>query len=199
MVDDLIPAGSSPNDWDGPLEGIHRQISFMLLTTSILFALIILEFSQLSYIVMIFVFVILAMQITVWSSFKRKSKVALMPAMLNLVLSVVLFAVVSIVFISLGISGDIFYLLIGAILLFTTASCWRRLGILRDPIFQAWYNDLKIDLNSMSLDNETIVSCYSCESILAIEIQKFTLDLKCPTCNNFLVSESTKEKLTEEE
>ena len=199
MMEDLVPAGSSPQQWDGPLESIHRQISFMLIMSSLLFALVVGNFSQLSYIVLIFVFVLLTVQIIVWSAFKRKSKNALMPAMLNLLLAVVLFTVVSIVFISIGISGDIFYLLIGVITLFTTTSCWRRLSILRDPVYQAWYMGYKIDLNNMSLDSETIVSCHNCESILAIEIPKFTIELKCPTCNKQLVSEETRLQLFEEE
>ena len=102
-MDDLVPAGSTPDQWDGPMEGIHKQISFMLLMTSILFAMIVGNFSQLSYFIMIFLFVMLTIQIIVWSSFKRKSKNALMPAMLNLLFSIVLFSLVSIYFISFGI------------------------------------------------------------------------------------------------
>ena len=199
MMEDLVPAGSSPHQWDGPLESVHRQISFMLFMSSLLFAMIVGNFSQLSYIVLIFVFILLTIQIITWSAFKRKSKKALMPAMLNLLLSAVLFAVVSIVFISIGITGDIFYLLIGAITLFTTSSCWRRLSILRDPVYQAWYRGYKIDLNNMSLDSETMVSCYNCEAILAIEIPKFTIELTCPTCNKPLVSKETRIQLLEEE
>ena len=57
MMEDLVPAGSSPHQWDGPLENIHRQISFMLFMSSLLFAMIVGNFSQLSYIVLIFVFI----------------------------------------------------------------------------------------------------------------------------------------------
>ena len=31
IMDDLVPAGSSPLQWDGPMEALHKQISFMLL------------------------------------------------------------------------------------------------------------------------------------------------------------------------
>tara|TARA_B100000287_G_scaffold424829_1_gene470162 strand:+ start:201 stop:800 length:600 start_codon:yes stop_codon:yes gene_type:complete len=199
-MDDLVPAGSTPDQWDGPMEGIHKQISFMLLMTSILFAIIVGNFSQLSYFIMIFLFVMLTIQIIVWSSFKRKSKNALMPAMLNLLFSIVLFSLVSIYFISFGITfGDILFLLIGIITLYTTTTSWRRLGILRDPVYQAWYYGYKIDVNAMSFGNEVVASCYNCESILAIEIEKFAMDLKCPTCNLNLVSNETIFELSEEE
>ena len=199
-MDDLVPAGSTPDQWGGPMEAIHKQISFMLLMSSILFAMIIGNFSQLSYLIMIFLFVILTAQIIVWSSFKRKSKNALMPAMLHLLFSIVLFSLVSIYFISFGITfGDILYLLIGIITLYTTTTSWRRLGILRDPVYQAWYYGHKIDVKGMSFGNEIVASCYSCESILAIEIEKFTIDLKCPNCNSNLVSDETLSKLIEEE
>ena len=39
IMDDLVPAGSSPLQWDGPMEALHKQISFMLLMSSILLAL----------------------------------------------------------------------------------------------------------------------------------------------------------------
>ena len=199
-MEDLIPAGSSPRDWDGPMESIHKQISFMLLMSSILFAMVIGNLSQLSYVILVFLFIILTYKMFVWSSFKRKSKNALMPAMLNLLFSIVLFSLVSIYFISLGITfGDIIYLLIGVITLFTTTTSWKRLGVLRDPVYQAWYNGYKIDLNAMSLSSETIASCYNCESILAIELDKFTIDLICPTCDKPLVSNETKLELSEEE
>jgi len=200
IMDELIPAGSSPLDWDGPMEGLHKQISFMLLMSSILLALVVGNFSQISYLILVFLFVVLTMQITVWSAFKRKSKGALIPAMFNLLLSVVLFSLVSIYFISIGISmGDLFYLLIGIVTLFTTMSAWRRLGVLRDPVYQAWYKGYKIDLDLMSLSTETVVSCINCDSILAIEISKFTIDLECPTCNKPLVSDETRFELMEEE
>jgi len=199
-MEELIPAGSSPKDWDGPMESIHKQISFMLLMSSILFAMIIGNFINISYVILIFLFVILTMQITVWSAFKRKSENALMPAMLHLLFTIVLFLLVSIWFISVGITnGDLLYLLIGVITLFTTTTSWRRLGILRDPVYQAWYGGYKIDFNAMSSRNETVASCYNCESILAIEIEKFTLDLLCPTCNSPLVSDETRLELYEEE
>ena len=51
----------------------------------------------------------------------------------------------------------------------------------------------------MSFRSETVASCYNCESILAIEIEKFTLDLLCPTCNLPLLSDKTKLELFEEE
>jgi hypothetical protein len=199
-MDDLIPAGSSPQQWDGPMESIHKQISFMLLMSSLLFGMIIGNFSQLSYVILVFLFIILTTQMLVWSSFRRKSKNALMPAMLHLLLSIVLFSLVSIYFISLGITyGDIVYLLIGVITLFTTTTSWRRLKILRDPVYRAWYHGHKIDLNAMSASTETVVSCYNCESILAIEMNKFSIDLECPTCNFPLVSDETKFELREEE
>ena len=200
IMDDLVPAGSSPLHWDGPMEGLHKQISFMLLMSSILLALVIGNFSQISYLILIFLFIVLTMQITVWSAFKRKSKNALIPAMFNLLLTVVLFSLISIYFISLGISvGDLFYLLIGIVTLFTTMSAWRRLGVLRDPVYKAWYNGYKIDLNLMSLSTETVVSCVHCESILAIEMSKFTINLECPTCNKPLVLDDTRMELIEEE
>ena len=199
-MDDLIPAGSSPQQWDSPMESIHKQIAFMLLISSMLFAMILGNFIQLSSFIFVFIFLMLTMQIMVWSAFKRKSKNALMPAMLNLLLSVVIFSLISLYFISLGISmGDILYLLIGVITLFTTTTAWRRLGVLRDPVYQAWYNGHKIDLNAMSYRSETVASCYNCESILAIELEKFTLDLLCPTCNSPLVSDETRLELFEEE
>ena len=95
--------------------------------------------------------------------------------------------------------GDLFYLLIGIVTLFTTMSAWRRLGVLRDPVYQAWYNGYKIDLDLMSLSTETVVSCINCESILAIEISKFSINLECPTCKKPLVSEETRIELMEEE
>ena len=200
IMDDLVPAGSSPLQWDGPMEALHKQISFMLLMSSILLALVIGNFSQISYLILIFLFIILTMQITVWSAFKRKSMNALVPAMFNLLLTVVLFSLISIYFLALGISlGDLFYILIGIVTLFTTMNAWRRLGVLRDPVYQAWYNGNKIDLTSMSLNSETVVSCVHCESILAIEISKFTMNLECPTCNKSLVLDETKLQLMEEE
>ena len=51
-MDELIPAGSTPLDWDGPMEGLHKQISFMLLMSSILLALVIGNFSQISYLIL---------------------------------------------------------------------------------------------------------------------------------------------------
>ena len=51
----------------------------------------------------------------------------------------------------------------------------------------------------MSLNSETVVSCIHCESILAIEISKFTMNLECPTCNKSLVLDETKLELMEEE
>ena len=41
MMEDLVPAGSSPHQWDDPLESVHRQISFMLFMSSLLFAMIV--------------------------------------------------------------------------------------------------------------------------------------------------------------
>ena len=199
-MEDLVPAGSTPQQWEGPMENIHKQISFMLLMSSLLFAIIIGNFIQISYVIMAFLFIILTTHMIILSACRRKSKNAFMPAMLHLLLSIGLFSLVSIYFISLGITfGDIFYLLIGVITLFTTTTSWRRLSILRDPVYQAWYNGHKIDLNAMSLTTETIVTCYNCESILAIEMAKFSMDLVCPMCNSSLVSEETKLQLNEEE
>ena len=36
IMDDLVPAGSSPLQWDGPMEALHKQISFMLLMLSLI-------------------------------------------------------------------------------------------------------------------------------------------------------------------
>ncbi len=199
-MDDLIPAGTTPHHWEGPMESLHRQISFSLIFTAILFMILTLILNINSIIILSLIYFFVAFQFTVWSTFKKKSNGALMPAMLNLLICSVLFGSMSLFCLALGLSyGDFSYLLSGILFLLATSSSWKRLRILRDPIFRGWYNGLKINFEAMKINEETIVSCHSCESILAIDTNKFSIDLKCPTCNMYLVSELTRNMLLEEE
>ena len=199
-MDDLIPAGTNPHHWDGPMESLHRQISFSILFTAILFMILTLFVNINSKYILGSIFILITGQLMIWSSFKRKSEFALMPAILNLLICTVLFSTMSIFCLALGLSfGDFSYLLSGILFLLATSSSWKRLKILRDPVYQGWYKGLKIDFDAMSMNAETVVSCHICESILAIETSKFTIDLKCPMCENYLVSNSTRDVLFEEE
>ena len=199
-MEELIPAGTNPHQWEGPMESLHRQISFSLVFTAILFIILTLILNINSMIILGIVYFFIATQLTVWSSFKKKSKNAIMPAMLNLLICSVLFGSMSVFCLALGLSfGDFSYLLSGVLFLLATSSSWKRLRILRDPIFKGWYQGLKINFEAMRLNRETVVSCHNCESILAIDVTKFGIDLKCPTCNDYLVSELTINSFTEEE
>lgn len=170
------------------MEQIHRQLSFMLVMSSALLALIIGSFLHLSSVLLVGIGVLLTVQISIWSAFRRKHPQALDPAMLSYLICAVSFALFSAAALSLGLSGDMSYLLLGLVTMFTTVSCWKRIKVLRDAVFRAWYQGLGMELNRLSLrSGEVMASCPHCSSVLALIVSDLRKDEKCPNCSGQLV------------
>lgn len=187
-MDELVPAGSTPSSWEGPMEQIHRQLAFMLLMSSALLALILGNFASISIVLLVGIGAVLTIQITIWSTFRRRHPRALDPAMLSYLVCTVAFALFSALALTMGILGNLSFLLLGLVTMFTTVSCWRRIKVLRDPIFRAWYAGLDVELNRLSLrSGEVMATCPNCRSVLALLVSGLTLDEVCPNCSAPLV------------
>ena len=188
-MDELIPAGSTPTSWEGPMEQIHRQLAFMLLMSSALLALILGNLAVISNVLLIGIGAVLATQITIWSTFRRKHPYALDPAMLSYLVCTVSFALFSTLALTMGLAGDLSFLLLGLVTMFTTVSCWRRIKVLRDPVYRAWYAGSEVELNRLSLrTGEVMATCPNCRSVLALMVNGLSLDEVCPNCSAPLVS-----------
>lgn len=171
------------------MEQIHRQLSLMLLMSSILLSLIIGMFVSISSVLLWGITALLIIQVSIWSAFRRRHPSALDPAMLSYLICTVSFSLFSIAALSVGLSGDPSFLLIGLVTMFTTVTCWRRVKILRDEIFRIWYQGMNIDLTRFSLyTGEVMAACPHCMSILALTISEMRSDEKCPNCQGELVS-----------
>ena len=196
---ELVMAGSVPtNHSQHPLEALHRQISFVMVGTIFLFALFV--WSILNGIssgfgwVVIFPCIILGM---IWSGFRNRKEWAYPFAVGLNAAAIVLFGLMSIMFL---LSGDALSMLLGILLLFTAIASTRRLNIMRNTLFKAWYLGLEIPMYGMDLQQgEIYASCPHCSSILAIRPAQLSHDDDCPSCGERLVSEDTIQRVREEE
>ena len=196
---ELVMAGSVPtNHSQHPLEALHRQISFVMIGTIFLFALFV--WSILNGIssgfgwVVIFPCIILGM---IWSGFRNRKEWAYPFAVGLNAAAIVLFGLISIMFL---LSGDALSMLLGILLLFTAIASTRRLNIMRNALFKAWYLGLEIPMYGMNLQQgEIYASCPNCSSILAIRPAQLSHDDDCPSCGSNLVSEDTVQRVREEE
>ena len=171
------------------MEQIHRQLAFMLLMSSALLALILGNLAAISYVLLFGIGAVLSIQIAIWSAFRRKHPGALDPAMLSYLVCTVTFALFSAMALTMGIAGDLSFLLLGLVTMFTTVSCWRRIKVLRDPIYRAWFGGLEIELNRLSLrSGEAMATCPNCRSVLALMVEGLTPHEVCPNCSAPLVS-----------
>lgn len=183
---ELVMAGSVPNSTQHPLEVLHRQISFVMVGTIVLFFLFVWTimntissgFGWFS----LFPCIILVL---IWSGFKNRKEWAYPFAVALNAAAIVLFGILSFMFI---FSGDLLSLLLGVLLLFTAVSSIRRLNIMRNPLFKAWYLGMELPIHGAGLaEGEIYASCPHCSSILAIRPLQLTRDDKCPSCGQALV------------
>ena len=192
--EELIPAGSVPEKPMGKLDQVHRQIAFTLLTSTLLLALMVYIFtSLLSTEIMLAMMLPLVLQFFVWYNFRSKTEWAFRPAMLCFATSIGVFALLGLIFILSGLmSGQFGDLLLGVLLCFSATASVKRLQILRNKIFQAWYFG-NVNINeSLNLSSDEVMGyCKSCLSVLAI--RPFTMDPNsiCPNCKSALVSKDT--------
>jgi hypothetical protein len=197
--DELVMAGSVPTSHSQhPLEALHRQISFVMIGTIFLFALFV--WSILNGIssgfgwVAILPCIILGM---IWSGFRNRKEWAYPFAVGLNAAAIVLFGLMSIIFL---LSGDALSMLLGILLLFTAIASTRRLNVMRNTLFKAWYLGLEIPMYGMNLQQgEIYASCPHCSSILAIKPARLSQDDKCPSCGDNLVSEESAQRVKEEE
>jgi hypothetical protein len=196
---ELVMAGSVPTAHSKhPLEALHRQISFVMIGTIFLFALFV--WSILNGIssgfgwVAILPCIILGM---IWSGFRNRREWAYPFAVALNAAAIVLFGLMSIIFL---MSGDVLSVLLGILLLFTAIASTRRLNIMRNTLFKAWYLGMEIPMYGMNLQQgEIYASCPHCSSILAIKPVLLSQDEQCPSCGEKLVSEETALRVKEEE
>jgi len=196
--EELIPAGSVPEKPMGKLDQVHRQIAFTLLTSTILLALMVYIFtSVISTEIMMIMMLPLVLQFFVWYNFRSKVEWAFRPAMLCFAASIGIFALLGFIFIISGLmSGQFGDLLLGVLLCFSATASMKRLQVLRNKIFQAWYFG-NVNLNdSLNLTSDEVMAyCKNCLSVLAI--RPFSMDphSKCPNCQGQLVSKETLNRL----
>ena len=196
---EMVMAGSVPtNHSEHPLEALHRQISFVMIGTIFLFAIFV--WSILDGVapgfgwVAIIPCIILGM---IWSGFRNRREWAYPFAVGLNAAAIVLFGLLSIAFL---LSGDAISMLLGILLLFTAIASTRRLNIMRNTLFKAWYLGLEIPMYGMNLQQgEIYASCPHCSSILAIRPDRLSPEDKCPSCGGNLVSEETAQRVDEEE
>ena len=110
-----------------------------------------------------------------------------------------MFGMLSFMFVISAFIGDILYIVMSALLIFTTVATWKRLQVLRNPIFKTWYLGLGSPIIESNLGvGEMLAYCPHCRSILAIKPQLLCVNDKCPHCSKNLVLEETA-KIFEEE
>ena len=183
---ELVMAGGVPNSTQHPLEVLHRQISFVMIGTIFLFALFVWTiFNTISSgfgWVSLFPCIILGV---IWSGFKNRREWAYPFAVALNAAAIVLFGILAFMFI---FSGDMLSLLLGVLLMFTAVSSIRRLNIMRNVLFKAWYLGMEIPIHGTGLaEGEIYASCPHCSSILAIRPMQLTRDDDCPSCGQPLV------------
>ena len=196
--EEMVMAGSAPATPRHPLEMLHRQISAIMIGTIVLLALFIWTmvnqiapgFAWLS----IFPCVILGI---IWSGFRRRRQWAFPFAVALNSVAVVLFGLFSIIFL---LSGDALSMLLGILLLFTAIASAKRLSVMRNSLFKAWYLGMNLPMVGMDLqDGEMYASCPHCASVLAIRPTMLSADDTCPSCSGALVLTSTRQRLHPEE
>ena len=139
----------------------------------------------------------LLLQFYVWYNFRSKKEWAFRPTMLCFSVSIGIFALLGLIFIVSGLmSGEFGDLLLGILLCFSVTASVKRLQILRNKIFQAWYFG-NVNLNdSLNLsDDEVMAYCQTCLSVLAIRPLTMNHNSKCPNCNSKLVNDDTLKQL----
>ena len=193
-----LPQNNSLLPSQDPLMALHRQIYWVMLGTIgllslICYSLINAVFASKGWVV-IFPCIILGMG---WSAFRNKKLWAYPFAVGLNAVGVMLFALIGLFLI---ISLDGFSILIGVLMIFSSVQSWRRLTVMRNPLFKAWYLGLNIPMMGMGLDEgEIYASCPHCSSVLAIQPTKLTVKDTCPSCHGPLISGETIRQLNEEE
>lgn len=197
---EMVLAGSIPGRPTHPFAQAHRQ-SVIVLAGAVVMILFLI-WSILAYVYPPSAIVVLlptAIGAFIWSAFRNRRSFAL-PLVISLfTISTLLFLALAILSLSSG--GDLSSVILGVLLLFMTWSSFKRIILLRHPMFRAWYNnqDMPLDGQSSLEEGEMIASCPHCFSALAIKPMLLAPGDNCPHCMRPLVLQETIDKLCEEE
>ena len=190
----MVLAGSVPGRSNHPLENAHRQTIVVL--AGALVMLLFLAWSVLSFINPVasyFTILPSAIAAFLWGSFRRKRPFALPFVIATFTISSLLFLLFSVLTITSGGTG----LILGVLMLFMAWSSFKRLLLLKHPLFRAWYSGQGMNLPNQSQlkEGEMIASCPHCESTLAIIPMLLTPEDNCPHCMRPLVLSETAERI----
>jgi hypothetical protein len=195
--DDIVFAGSVPEQFNDPLSRLHQQTSNLVMATTLMIGLLL--WGLLSTIAPSSTYLIpipLIFLGWIWYSFKSRRPYALVLAQLQLGFSSLIFAVFGVSHLLQGLSGSIWDLLLGGLMVYMTISTFRRMSLLSNNLFVAWYRgeNLPFDAQSNLTAGEILAMCPHCSSVLAIQPGLLSPKDKCPNCEGDLVNSTLLEE-----
>ena len=195
--DDIVFAGSVPEQFDDPLSRLHRQTSNLVLATTLMIGL--LMWGVISNVATNAIYLIpipLFFLGWIWYAFKSRRQFALVLAQLQLGFASLIFAIFGVAHLLQGLDGSIWDLLLGGLMVYMTISTFRRMSLLSNHLFVAWYRgeNLPFDATSNLATGEILAMCPHCSSVLAIKPELLSAKDKCPNCSGDLVTDATLEE-----
>ena len=192
------------------LDPVHRQLSSLLVSTTILvYALMILlaasspELTRPFWLAISPVVVIGAVvQLLVWKKFRERD-IAIQHVKLSWVVVGGACTLLALLHFARALQGNLVDWILGGMLFYLAWSMFRRFSTLDNPIYRGWYSGSS-DGSSPRLDlkpGEMLAACPHCSSLLAVRPDQLEADERCPNpdCGGRLVLESTLARLAEEE
>jgi hypothetical protein len=195
--DDIVFAGSVPEQFNDPLSRLHQQTSNLVLATTLMIGL--LSWGVLSTIASSAIYLISVPLFClgwIWYAFKSRRSYALVLAQLQLGFASLIFAIFGVIYLLQGLAGSIWDLLLGGLMVYMTISTFRRMSLLSNHLFVAWYrgDNLPFDATSNLAAGEILAMCPHCSSVLAIQPELLSAKDKCPNCSGDLVTGSNLEE-----
>jgi len=189
-AEDMVFAGSVPEQLDDPLSRLHRQTSNLVLATSLMIVLLVagVVISVVPDLTIIIIFPILIL-LWVWNSFRNRRSFALVLAQIQLGFAALFFAIFGFAHLLQGLTGSGWDLILGGLMIYMTISTFRRSSLLGNQLFAAWYHGEKLPFAAESSlgKGEILATCPHCISVLAIQPELLSPDDKCPNCDGNLV------------
>ena len=192
------------------LEPVHRQLSSLLLSTTILvYALMILlaasspELTRPFWLAISPVIVIGAVaQLFVWRKFRLRD-IAIQHVKLSWVVVCGACSILGLLHFVRALQGNLVDWLLGGMLFYLAWSLFSRFSTPDNPVYRGWYSGSSSG-SSPLLDlkpGEMLAACPHCSSLLAVRPEQLGADERCPNhdCGGRLVLESTLSRLAEEE
>lgn len=188
-ADDIVFAGSVPEQFNDPLSRLHRQTSNLVIATTLMIGLLLWQVvSAIAPSATYLIPVPLIFLGWIWYSFRSRRSYALVLTQLQLGFSSLIFAIFGISYLLQGISGNIWDLLLGGLMAYMAISTFRRMSLLSNNLFVTWYRGENLfDAQSKLASGEILAMCPHCSSVLAIQPELLSPKDKCPNCEGDLV------------